>query len=353
MRINIIFSVLILVASCWAPSAATDKGFYPDLDDEKQYSEYWEQQYLFDSGALLTSQFLIANLPLSEHHGMMVATLKLPGRETIVVKNGRNKDGWSYNGATKGLGIFQHEVWPENDAYLMRLKNTAAEVDAAISIVPDTAVVMPEGNAYGLPNITLYAAPAIAFGRWRAGPEIGGEGDEGDWTPLGIGVGYGLHVRQSKAPNAVIKRWQKFIPTENSSATVPILNFFEFWDGRTVAVLLLHRQKNGWWRQVVECSTATEIADASVACSNDETSIDGTFGKATQVEEFNLQDELNVFEKMAAGSLADISRMRAKVPYRLRIEIDQDVLDLQGEALLEDNKFKAYDERPQKARRRR
>jgi hypothetical protein len=72
-----------------------------------------------------------------------------------------------------------------------------------------------------------------------------------------------------------------------------------------------------------------------------------------QVEEFNLREELNVFEKLAAGSLADISRTRAKVPYRLRIKIDQDVLDLQGEALVEDNKFKAYDERPQKARRRR
>lgn len=338
---------------CWVPTAAADTDFYPTLENEKQYSEYWEQQYLFDSGALLTSQFLIANLPISEHHGMVVATLKLPERETIVVKNGRNREGWSYNQASRGLGIFQHKIWPENDAYLMRLKNTAAEVDAAISIVPDTAVIMPEGNAYGLPNITLYAAPAIAFGRWRAGPEIGGEGSEGDWVRLGLGVGYGLHVRQSRAPNAVIKRWQKFIPIENSSATVPILNFFEFWDGRTVAVVLLHQEKSGWLRQVLECSTATEIADASVTCSNDETSIEGSFGTAMQIEEFNLQDELNVLEKMAAGSLADISRTRAKVPYQLRIKIDQDDLDLQGEALVEDNEFKAYDEGQRKKRRRR
>ena len=353
MRINLLFRALTLAAICWGPPAAGDSDFHPKLENEKQYSEYWEQQYLFDSGALLTSQFLIANLPISDHHGMVVATLKLPERETIVVKNGRDRDGWEYDGSSRGLGIFQHEIWPENDAYLMRLKNTAAEVDAAISSVPDSAVIMPEGNPYGLPNITLYAAPAIAFGRWRPGPEIGGEGDEGDWISLGLGVGYGLHVRQMKVPNAVIRRWQKFIPIENSSATLPILNVFELWDGRSVVVVLLHQEKKGWVRQVLECPAMRELVGASAVCSNGEKSLEGAFGEATQVEDFNLQDELNVLEKLAAGSLADISRMRAKVPYRLRLKIDQDVLDLRGEALLEDNQFKAYDEGLRKNRRRR
>ena len=105
-----LIAALLSIAYAVPQVAAAGPLVAPSLSDERDYSEYWEQQFLFDNNTLATSQFLIANLPFSKHHGMMVATLKEPDKDVVVIKNGRKRSGWAFEATEPKMTIFQHQL---------------------------------------------------------------------------------------------------------------------------------------------------------------------------------------------------------------------------------------------------
>ncbi|MEX0298087.1 MAG: hypothetical protein AB3N28_03395, partial [Kordiimonas sp.] len=211
----------------------------PRLYDDSDYNEYWEQQFLFDNGTMVTSQFLIANFPFSKQHGLMVATLKKTGSDAVIVKNGRKRDGWNFDETEPRLSIFQHELSGNHPGYLVRLDNTAAEVDVLYTSKAEAIPLTLEGNPLGLPELSIYAPTARAEGRWRAGPEIGGAGEEGNWEELGTGGGYGLHVVQKNSLNSSIRRWQRFTALSGDGDYAPIIHAFETPKGKHQSTLVL------------------------------------------------------------------------------------------------------------------
>ena len=121
----------------------------------------------------------------------------------------------------------------------MQLTNTAAEVDILFTKDYASINLVPNHEARRLPKVTLYAPTAQAFGRWRAGPEIGGAGENGSWNDLGWGFGYGIHVVHTEQPNKQMKKWVRFSGLPENSEAAPILHIFETPNGKQTRSLIL------------------------------------------------------------------------------------------------------------------
>ncbi len=325
----------------------------PKLQTNSGYSEYWEQQFLFENDVLLTSQFLVANLPFSKHHGMVVSTLKQPDADTIVIKNGRKRSGWNYENTENGknLSIFQHSISMDGKGYLLRLHNTAAEVDVLFEPLSEPIEILSPDNAYKLPQITQYAPYAQAHARWRAGPEIGGQGENSDWTELGNGAGYGIHVIQRENPNKVLKKWARLSPVSTDNNFAPLLHEFVTLKDMKVPVFILHGHAGNIikFKDVKLNRENSQIWSLS-ARYKDQT-ISGTISLGAKLEEFNLKNELNALEKIAAGSLADIQRTRYKASYAFKYVDGDETYSLSGKAIAEDIVLKAEKKKKKRVRR--
>lgn len=329
-------AAVFLLTMTHAPLMADSIG-EPQLYDDSDYNEYWEQQFLFDNGTMVTSQFLIANFPFSKQHGLMVATLKKPGEDTVIVKNGRKRDGWNFDAAEPRLSIFQHELSGSYPGYFVRLNNTAAEVDVLFTSNEEAIPLISADNALGLPEMSLYAPIVRAEGRWRPGPEIGGAGIEGEWEKIGPGSGYGLHVVQRRNLNHSIRRWQRFSATSRAGGYAPILHAFETPNGEKKSVLLL---LNGGDKPIrfddIELTQNTSGTAWDISTKVGDASLTGTLTMENSIEDFQLKDHLNHLEQLVAGSLADISRRRFSTSYDLTLSIGGNRTNISGKALAED-----------------
>ena len=309
----------------------------PSLSNQSDYSEYWEQQFLFDNNTVATSQFLIANLPFSKHHGMMVATLKEPGKEAVIIKNGRKRSGWNFADEEPQLSIFQHQLSGSTPSFKLQLHNTAAELDVNFSAKDDAIALVAADNKLGLPTVTLYAPSATAQARWRDGPEIGGPGPDGAWREIGAGRGYGIHVVQTKAPNAMMKRWRRFTSINSNGSQEPLLHAFETPDGETHFALLLVSKAGAPSRFDVEDFSFSEDGKSwHVKGYSGDRKLSGEMELGGLLETFNLKDQLNGLEKLAAGSMADVNRLRYTATYEFTITEGEQKTVLRGKALAED-----------------
>lgn len=327
--------VALLFAGLTAADVAAEQAGLaaPSLSSKKNYAEYWEQQFYFESGALLTSQFLITNLPISKHHGLMIASLKLPREPAVIIKNGRSRDGWTFNGTVPQISIFQHELKGRHPGFMMRLNNTAAEVDALFNAGFEPITLVEDKNALKLPSITLYAPTAQAFARWRAGPEIGGEGAEGDWLRLGHGRGYGLHVKQTAPLAEVLKRWVRVTPITSDGGFGLILHHFEKPDGQTRTAAILG-PRFGAPLALADINLSGSIADGEIEIVGG--GFKGALRPDEKLETFLVADQLNGIEKLVAGALANISRYRWLASYELEGTVNGRDYSLAGTAILEE-----------------
>jgi len=330
-------SLLLGAALAFSQSSIAAPLVSPSLSNESDYSEYWEQQFLFENNTVATSQFLIANLPFSKHHGMMVATLKEPGKEAVIIKNGRKRSGWNFAGDKPQLSIFQHRLSGSTPSFKLQLHNTAAELDVDFSAKDDAIALVKPDNKVGLPAVTLYAPSATAEARWRDGPEIGGPGPDGDWHQIGVGRGYGIHVVQHKAPNAMMKRWRRFTSINSDGPQEPLLHAFETPNGKTHFALLLVSNAGKPARFDVENFSFSEDGKSwRVTGQSGDAILSGEMHIGGLLESFNLKDQLNGLEKLAAGSMADVNRLRYAATYKFTLTEGEQETILEGRALAED-----------------
>ncbi len=324
----------------------------PALLKNSKYSESWDQQFLFENNTVISSQFLIVNMPFSKFHGMMVATVKEPQKSTVVIKNGRRRSGWNFSGEDQKLTIFQHELSASTPGFLMQLHNTAAEVDLLFTTPAQAIPLVDAGGKLGLPQITLYAPPARAYARWRAGPEIGGLGPEGEWSTIGHGFGYGLHTVHTKPMNATIKRWRRFTGDRTSDGYWPLFHVIETPGGDRKIIMILTTPLGVSTRFDVTDFTASEgDKNWRIKAHAGENQLTGTITLSHQLERFRLKDQLNGLEKLAAGSLADISRTHYEATYRFSLTKKGVTKLFEGRAMAEDIQMGAVKAKRRRARR--
>lgn len=311
----------------------------PQLGNGSNYAEYWEQQFYFDTQTLLTSQFLIVNLSLSKHHGLMVATLKHYDGDQIVIKNGRKKSGWNFKNNPQTLNIFQHYLARDSSGFSLQLDNTAAEVDMRFTSLLTSINITEPNNADDLPAVTLYAPMASGNGRWRAGPEIGGTGKNGEWLTLGNAVGYGLHVRQTQKLADNLRKWHRITGLEIAGAYQPVFHQFVKPDGKSKTVLFLLNSHG----PPIKFDNVNTVYDAGrnlwrVSAANSEWTLTGQVRVLEVLEVFNIEDHMNGIEKLIAGSLKNVKRSRAIASYHLtlsNVKTNENSNQITGKALFE------------------
>ncbi|NVJ99688.1 MAG: hypothetical protein HWE25_16175 [Alphaproteobacteria bacterium] len=356
---NIFHSIVGLVALVFSTGTIPDVYaggiVQPQLGDDSNYSEYWEQQFLFEDGTFATSQFLITNLPLSKHHGIQVGTLAGQTVQAfgprIIVKNGRPRDGWAYDEEGAALNIFTHRLAGTHPGYLLQLKNTAAELDILFMASQEPIPLVEKDNKQGLPEITLYAPQVQSFGRWRAGPEIGGSGTDGTWQRMGYGGGYGLHVRQTRELHRSVSRWLRLTNIEGTrGSSVPLLHSFETPEGETRTILLLLSPFGAPLRFDKVVLDETDDGSAwRITARGAQSTLEGSFTLTSKLDRFRLQDHLSGVEQLVAGAAADIDRHQAVATYQFTLTTPAGSKDLSGKAILEDIKV---GEGPKKRNRR-
>ena len=330
---------LYLMGLFWlqcVPLQADD--FTPTLSKGSGYNEYWEQQFLFDGDILLTSQFLITNIPLSRNHGIMLASIKEPNAPSLLIKNGRSRSGWSHNAEIPLLAIFQHELKGPFPNYQLTLDNTAAQAIVDFKTLANPIELMASDNPDNLPAITLYIPAAVATGKWRKGPANRAGDSYGDWHQLTNGSGYALHARQTAESSTSLSRWIRLNGlVQRANERVPILHQFHKRDGSKHTILLI--LKNG---EIEARFEGVELKDSSssdtlvIRAMDSEWQIKGTIIKRKLLEEFNIEDHLNGVEKLVAGPTVKVERQRFVTSYNISIASEQGVELLSGDALMED-----------------
>lgn len=311
----------------------------PALEDDSNYNEYWEHQFLFEDGSLATSQFLIANFPISKHHGLQMGTLEGPVTgdfgPRVIVKNGRSKSGWHYDADEPSLTIFQHKLSGQAPGYIVSLSNTAAEMEILFTTTEESIPVIAANNPYGLPEVTVYAPVARAFGRWRPGPEIGGAGPSGDWRTLGHGRGYALHVVQSQALEDSFHQWRRLTALSGSGGQLPILHeFATAQDGLHGVGVLVGGLANP--RELTNLVITAEGDRWHVKANLPDGQLYGTVQLVSPFEDLIVADMLNGVEKLVAGSLSAIKRHKWRARYAFTINSAASSRQLKGEAIAED-----------------
>jgi hypothetical protein len=342
-RLFILICTLLPVFGVADRSIARDQGIrQPTLSDQPGHSEYWEQQFLFEDDTFVTSQFVITNLPLSKQHGIQVGTLlseNSPAADgRVVIKNGRPRDGWHYDPAEQALTIFSHSLTGKHPGYLMRLQNTSAELDVLFSAREDAIELVAPGGPLGLPAVTLYAPLARAFARWRAGPEIGGAGQAGDWTRIGHGRGFGLHVRQTRELHETVSRWRRLTGTRaDSGVLTPVLHQFVTPAGEEHTVLLLLSPFAPAKRlEDVALESTVDGSGWHLRASGGGHTLKGVITPQRPLDHFVLKDQLSGVEQLVAGASADVDRTQTLARYDLNLQGEKGPTRLTGTAIFED-----------------
>lgn len=350
MRISLaVFTVAMFMQASCVVTSAEDAVLPPSLDQSAGYAEYWEQQFLFKGDRLLVSQFMVLNLPLSRHHGLMIGSYRDRDR-LVIVKNGRQRDGWQYSPADKRLTIFQHTLEGAYPGYLMRLHNTAAEFDVLYNASDRAIAITTPGNPLGLPTVTQYAPTAQAVGRWRPGPEIGGAGATERWQALGDGRGYGLHVVQTAPLEKSLRRWRRAVALTGNSGHTPILHLMETpSSAKHVSLTLLTRF--GPPIQFQKAIVSAQEAGWRIAADAGERRLSGTIMPLRDIETFVLKDHLNGIEVLAARALATIRRKRMTGRYAFTLKTPAGTSEISGAVLMEDIQIAPPDDRRRRLRR--
>lgn len=336
---KVIGAATALVFSSNLLSAEGEGTFTPKLDRSSDYNEYWEQQFLFENNELLTSQFLITNLPLSRHHGIMLGSLKTPDNPSVIIKNGRGRDGWKFQEDGSSLSIFTHRIADRFSRYEMRLANTAAEVDVDFRTQVRAIELITPSDDVNLPRINLYVPLASGEGRWRMGPELTGDDSYDVWRDLKNGRGYALHVRQNAKPNSGLRKWYRLtsVAQGGDSANLPILHHFVTPEGREKTVLLLIQDEGIILRfDDVSFRQQAENDHWLISAQNDDYRVEGDVRYQDHLEQFDVADHLTGIEKLVAGSLASIQRKRSLVSYSLTVHHNGASSVSTGKALMED-----------------
>lgn len=344
-------------------SSQVSAPFAPQLLEQGEYSEYWEQFLVFEDGTILSSQFLIANFPFSRHRGIMVSSLLLPDGERLVIKNGRSRKGWVFAPDGSAISIYQNVLAATDSGFRLKLHNTLAELELQVASVaqPWKAPRLHSQRSSGWLDFDLYAPQATAQGRWRPGPEIGAD-PLGPWQPLEGGRGMGLHLVLTAGLPDLMQSWLRVTALGSLDDPGFFLSNVTRPDGQHQNVLLLMRpgQENLEFTGLsVEILETQRIEDADLPkllrlkAQNGAYGLEGTIRLDRFLEYFNFLDHLNSIERILATSMPPVRRLRFLATYEMVLTGPGTPFALSGKAFGEQTAVGTPDDKSRKRRRRR
>lgn len=310
----------------------------PALMTDKHYAEIWEQQFLLDAG-LVTSNFIIVNIPFSRHHGLAVATIWTNEGERVIIKNGRKRKHWSYHEDDRRLTIVHHSLGGADDGFQMRFDNRAAKLDVDFGAGRAGIVITRPDNDLNLPAITQYAVTAPSRARWKPGEnsDLPDASADAPWRDLGTGWGYGLHVVQQTPMAKTLDRWRRFTALDADGPYAPVFHQLVTQDGRSHTVLALVSEAGDIVRfEESRLMVADDAQTWSIDAANGSATVDAAITIERAIATSSVRDLLKRIEVSIVGGFADTRRSSSAAIYDIVIDEGGQQLRLTGTAPVEE-----------------
>lgn len=333
-------------ATAQPPSGISD--IRPQLLSQKGYTETWDQHIYFEDGTFLTSRFLIANLSKGKSRAFVISTLVTPDGHRFTVKNGRDRNGWSFDPNNFDLRIAGHRLNGEVPNYRLHLHNNTAEVLLTMKspFAPWQVGRMCCGtSAEAYQDMIAYIPVAEADGWYRPGPDGGGKGDDEPWRPLKGGRGFATHYVNSQSVEKVARSWLHFFAFDGGQGLLPGLISLSMPDGSQMSrFALLNHAKPGFQGDAatVDILKTQEDKDGNniplvvgVSASGPSGPVTGTITFDRLLERIELREKLTWVERIFASSLPGTAQYYYLVHYDLKAQNGGTTRVLTGQGMVE------------------
>lgn len=333
----------------------------PKRLDDKNYTEYWEQYFYLSDGSLITSQFLVANLPwpVGKNHGIMLSTLITPKGELYVIKNGRKFGDWGYKENALDLFIHTHRLNQNGDEVNVHLENTMAIVD-----INSKSTVAPFDHRRfeseeGFIESSFYAPRLIGNGNWQLGEEAGFK-PNGPVNNADLAEGHGVHVLMTDKVDKLIKNWTR-ISGLGSDQMKPFISAITRPNDKTDIIFKLFdgdKTIDTFDEVQIKFENITKEKDAyypkriNISAKGKNGNIVGEINFTRKMDHFNLTDHLNFFERSFAKSNPRVTNFRYIADYNLVYKTTEGEKILSGNALSEYTDIQPAKKAASKKRRR-
>jgi len=343
VKLFLLLSALLLAFS--RPLMAMDHS-KPQILKDKYYKEYWKQHFLFDDGTFVSSQFLVANLPwpVGKKHGIMIATVVRPDGTRTIIKNGRNFGGWGFNPEKFNLFIFDHRLSKDGDKDVIHIGTVGQDV---IDITGKSTVPPLDNKRLttkkGYMDSSFYLPYFEGTGSWII--------QEDKKKPVESGTGrvqgFATHVLFTAPVEKFVKSWLRVSGLRSKDhQPVPFLSSLERPDGDRVIILTL-KQPDG---KIIRFSDVTvDYKDIkkgrkkssfptlyTLTARNGTDRLTGTIRFSRKIDHFNINDDLNFFERTFSSTRASVTS------YRYVADYDMDYVTAGGSQNLVGKAFGEY-----------
>lgn len=334
----------------------------PMMLEDKNYTEYWEQYYYLSDGSLVTSQFLVANLPwpVGKNHGIMLGTLVTPEGELYVIKNGRGYGDWGFKEDAFDIFIHTHRLNGSGDDVHLHLENTMAIVDIN-SKSPIPAFAHDSYSSEDGYIETSYYAPSLkGYGNWQLGEEAGFS-PNGPVNNADITEGFGVHVLMTDKVDQLIKNWTRVttIGESNHKVFLSAINRPDDKKDTIFKLFVAEKTLDEFSEVEIKYENMTKEKDASyprklkIKAKGENGTIEGEVIFTKKMDHFNLNDHLNFFERSFAKSNPVVTNFRYIADYNLVYKTAEGEQQLTGKALSEYADIQPVKKAASKDRRRR
>lgn len=352
-------AVCVLAAPPAPAQRAADGGFTlsrfeiePELLSGKRYSEGWDQHFAFDDGSLLSTHFIITNLGIGDHRGLVIGTLIRPDGNTLTIKNGRARKDWSFSSDRLDLRLASHQLSVADGRYRLFLKNASGEIEVAFdALAPPWRMgrTWEDHDEEAYQRLTAYAPAATATGRFRLGPRSGADPENEPWTSLGEGRGFGLRYVNSVALAGIAKDWVRVFPLRGKPGPAPALSALWDADRGHRAQFALIDGHGGLLQEAddvsVEYASLENISHQGqiyavpdklrVTGRGPGFSFSGTIASERFLQTFDLVEELKPVERFFVRFTKTPVHFRFLADYEIDLTAGQDTSRLIGTALME------------------
>lgn len=342
---------LFSASSLMAQSSLPPVGSYtqPQLLPQKGYTETWDQHIFFEDGTFVTARFLIANFAASNPRAFVISTMVTPDGKKYTIKNGRDRDGWSFDPKKFDLRIAGHRLNGEPPNFQMHLHNNTAEALLKVqAVAPSWQVgrLCCGTSPQAYQDMIAYVPVAEAEGWYRPGTDSGGKGDEEPWRPLKGGRGFATHYVNSLSVEKVARNWLHFFAFDSEGQRVlPGLVAMSLpHAGKMARFALLNAQKPEFETDlvtvdVIKSQTQGKTRDVPAAvritAKGQNRQVTGTITFDRLLETIVLKDKLTWVERMFASSLPSTAQFYYLVRYDFKVETAGVTQTLTGKGLVE------------------
>lgn len=326
----------------------------PQLQEDKNYKEYWEQHFLFEDGTFVTSQFLVANFPwpVGKDHGIMIATVVNPDGKRTIIKNGRNLGEWGFNPEKFDIFIHTHRLSGQdgkNTIYLGADDKNEIDVKVTSQISPQDFKIFDDADFKdedAQMNSAIYLPYFKGEGSWRILKNIDQNEEQIFETGKGKVQGFGTHVLINGDLEDVLTNWLRVSGLSGADQQpIPFLSSIIRPDGEKDIILTL-LDKTGKvtkfsdvtleYKDIIQEDKKTSYPTVIVVkANNDHESLRGTIHLNKKIDHFNINDHLNFFEKGFASSRASVANYRYIADYDFKYNTAAASQRLTGKALSE------------------